>query len=240
MIVHPISNLNLRFHEFTDSSDEVIPANTDLVVFCGGLSNRIKRSLLYCESLAEKYPNVDFILNSSPIEYHTEVPDILNSAMRIRYENLKFPNLYYSQESFEYKNYDILTLVGWPSVSNIPEKLKKIFGKPAPKYLSDGECINRNFRYFMTVEEMEVLYQFEYTKLKQWLATDMGKDKILITGTAPYDDPYSINYTIYQDLDLSGITWIHGGSDIYDKHENGTRLICNAGRGHPRKNTFII
>lgn len=240
MIVHPISNLNLRFHEFTDPTDEVIPDGTDLVVFCGGISNRLKRSLLYCETLAEKYPNVDFILNTSPIEYHTEVPDILDSAMRVRYENLQFSNLYYSQDAFDYKDYDVLTLVGWPKVSQIPERLSKIFGEPAPKYLSDGECVNKNFRYFISLAEMNAMHEIEYSKLVNWLAHDSGKQKILITGTAPVGDPYSTDYTLYGDLDLSGVTWIHGGSEYSDANQNAIRLICNPGRGDPRARTFII
>ena len=92
MLVHVLSNLDLKFHEFTPEEDEVIPDTVDLVIFCGGFSNRMKRSLLYCETLVEKYPDIKFILNTAPIDYNTEVPDILYSAMRVRYENSPLKN----------------------------------------------------------------------------------------------------------------------------------------------------
>jgi len=240
MLVHVLSNLDLKFHEFTPEEDAVIPDTVDLVIFCGGFSNKMKRSLLYCETLVEKYPNIKFILNMSPIDHNTDVPDILYSAMRVRYENSSLKNLYYSKKPFVIDNYDILTLVGWPKVNQISPKLEKVFGTPRPRYLKDGECCNTKFRYFVTLEEANAFYEQERVILEKWLAEDSGKQKILITGTAPTNDPYAEEYELYEDLDLSKIIWIHGGTETYDKTENGTRLICNPGRGLPRKNTFVI
>jgi hypothetical protein len=240
MLVHVISNLDLKFHEFTPIEDEVIPDGTDLVIFCGGFSNRMKRSLLYCETLIQKYPDVKFIMNMAPIDHYMEVPDILYSAMRVRYENSPLRNLHYSKEPFQTNDYDILTLVGWPKVNQVPEKLEKVFGAPRPRYLKDGECCNTQFRYFVSSEEMNAFYQQERHTLEEWLATDSGKQKILVTGTAPLNDPYAGEYKLYEDLNLSGIIWIHGGNEIYDKTENHTRLICNPGRGLSRSNTFIV
>ena len=137
-------------------------------------------------------------------------------------------------------DYDILTLVGWPKVNEISPKLERVFGTPRPRYLKDGECCNTKFRYFVTLEEMNAFYEQERGVLEKWLAEDSGKQKILITGTAPTNDPYAGEYTLYEDLDLSEIIWIHGGTETYDKSESGTRLISNPGRGLPRKNTFII
>lgn len=240
MLVHVLSNLDLKFHEFTPETDEVVPEDVDLVIFCGAFSNRMKRSLLYCETLVEKYPHIRFIMNMAPIDHNTEVPDILYTAMRVRYENTPLTNLHYSKKSFALDSYDILTLVGWPKVNEIPHKLKRVFGTPRPRYLKDGECCNTKFRYFVTLEEMNEFYEQERAVLEKWLAEDNGKQKILITGTAPVNDPYAGKYTLYEDLDLSGIIWIHGGSETYDKTENGVRLICNPGRGLPRNNTFVI
>ena len=39
MLVHVLSNLDLKFHEFTPEEDEAIPDTVDLVIFCGGFSN---------------------------------------------------------------------------------------------------------------------------------------------------------------------------------------------------------
>jgi len=240
MLVHVISNLDLKFHEFTPAEDEVIPDGVDLVIFCGAFSNSMKRSLLYCETLVEKYPNIKFIINMAPIDHHTEVPDILYSAMRVRYENSPLKNVYYSKKSFVIDNYDILTLVGWPKVTQISQKLERVFGTPRPRYLKDGECCNTKFRYFVTLEEFNAFYEQERITLEEWLVKDNGKQKILITGTAPTNDPYAGEYQLYEDLDLTGITWIHGGSETCDKTESGTRLISNPGRGLPRTNTSVI
>lgn len=240
MIIHPISNLNLGFHEFTNPVDEILPEEIDLVILCGGFSDRMKRSLLYCETMIEKYPNIKFILNTGPIDYNTEVPDILYTAMRVRYENTSIPNLYYSRDPFILDNYDVLTLVGWPKVENVPEKLSKVFGEPRPKYLSDGECCNVKFRYFVTTDEINQFHNQEYLKIKKWLAEDSGKQKLLVTGTSPTDDAYATNYSLYDDLDLSGVIWVHGGTSVYDTSMNGTRLICNPGRNTSRQNTFVI
>jgi hypothetical protein len=87
---------------------------------------------------------------------------------------------------------------------------------------------------------MNVFHEQERITLENWLAEDNGKQKILITGTAPTNDPYAGEYQLYEDLDLSKIVWIHGGTETYDKIENGTRLISNPGRGLPRTNTFVI
>jgi len=240
MLVHVISNLDLRFHEFNSEEDECIPDGVDLVVFCGGFSNRMKRSLLYCETLVQKYPDTKFVLNMSTIDHFMEVPDILYSAMRVRYENSPLKNLYYSKDSFEIEGYDILTLIGWPKVNEVPADLEKVFGKPRPRYLKDGECCNNQFRYFVTTEEMNAFYAQEREKIEQWLANDTGKQKLLITGTSPKNDPYLGEYSLYEDLDLSGIIWIHGGSEAYDKIENDIRLICNPGRIIPRSTTSVI
>ena len=240
MLVHVISNLDLRFHEFNSNEDEIIPDGVNLVVFCGGFSNRMKRSLLYCETLIQKYPDIDFIINMAPIDHYMEVPDILYSAMRVRYENSLLRNLYYSKDSFELGDYDILTLVGWPKVNDVPEKLEKVFGTPRPRYLKDGECCNTQFRYFVTAEEMDVFYHQELDRLEKWLSNKSDKQKILITGTAPINDPYAGEYKLYENLDLSGIIWIHGGSETRDTVENGVRLISNPGRGLSRSNTFVI
>ena len=240
MIIHPISNINLGFHEFTDPVDEVLPDGTELVIFCGGLSNKMKRSLLYCETLIQKYPAVKFILSPAPIEHNQEVPVILYGAMRVRYENTVLDNLYYSREPFTIGDYDILTLVGWPKVEQVPSRLSHVFGEPRPRYLSDGECTNTKFRYFITAEEMNVMHADEHIKLRNWLSTDSGKQKLLITGTAPSNDEYVTNYSLYEDLDLSGVIWVHGGTSVYDITQNQTRLICNPGRNTARQNTFII
>lgn len=240
MIIHPISNLNLGFHEFTDPVDEVLPSGTELVIICGGISNRMKRSLLYCETLIAKYPSVKFILNTAPIDHNQEVPTILYGAMRVRYENTLLNNIYYSRESFTIGDYDILTLVGWPKVEQVPPKLREVFGEPRPRYLSDGECTNTKFRYFMTAEEMNASYLEERTKLQDWLSNDSGKQKLLITGTAPNNDEYASEYSLYEDLDLSGVIWVHAGSSVCDTVKNETRLICNPGRNIARQNTFVI
>ena len=240
MIVHTISNLNLRFHEFTNPADETIPEESELVILCGGFSDRTKRSLLYCETLAKKYPDKTFILNFSPYDLTTEVPSIIYSGVKARYDNLAINNLHYSTRPSDILECDILTLYGWPRVEIVPKKLERIFGEPRPKYLKDGECVNKAFRYFITAEELNQFYSDEKMRLIDWLNNGSDKKKILITGTAPENDPYSTEYSLYDDLDLSGITWIHGGSEYYDKKQNGVRLICNPGSGSARQKTFVI
>jgi DNA-binding NtrC family response regulator len=80
MLVHVLSNLDLKFHEFTPEEDEVIPDTVDMVIFCGGFSNRMKRSLLYCETLVEKYPDIKFIMISGHGNVDTAIEAVKKGA----------------------------------------------------------------------------------------------------------------------------------------------------------------
>lgn len=240
MIIHPISSLNYKFHELSSDDDFSLPDNTELVIFCGGISKRVKRSLLFYDTLCDAHPTIDMIYNIGPIEYIFASTVILPSVLKSKFDNLRKPNQLWSLEPFIYKNYDILCLVGWPDIDEIPTEYKFINGATTSKYLDTGEMVREFIELPATLDELKAEYAKERIRLKSWLASDNGKQKILITGTAPKNDPYiDVDYKLYEDLDLSGLIWIHNASETYDKIENGIRMISNPGR-NSRDTKFII
>lgn len=60
--VHVISDLNLKFNEFTPENELNIP-NVELVILNGNIAKNPKRGMLYAEQLCAKYPETQFVYN---------------------------------------------------------------------------------------------------------------------------------------------------------------------------------
>lgn len=240
MLIHPVSDFNYKFHELSSETDFSLPDDIDLVVFCGGISKRVKRSLLFYDTFCDMHPEIDVIYGIGPIEYSFASTVILPNVLKSRFDNQRKPNQIWSLEPFIYKDYDILCLVGWPDINEIPTEYRFINGATTSKYLDTGEMVREFIELPATLDELKAEYDKERRRLEDWLTADNGKQKLLITGTAPKNDPFiDVDYKLYEDLDLSGLIWIHNADEAYDKVENGIRMISNPGR-NSRGAKFII
>jgi len=240
MLIHIISDTNYKFHELSSNEEFIVSQDTELVIFCGGISGRIKRSLLFYDTFCDLNPSIDTIYCISPTEYTFASTVILPNVLKAKFDNSKKPNQMWSLDSFIYKDYDVLCLVGWPKIDSIPSDYKFINGPTKSKYLDTGEMVREFIELPATLEELKDEYNKERQRLEEWLVADNGKQKLLITGTAPKNDPHiDVEYNLYEDLDLSGLIWIHNAAETYDKIEDGIRMISNPGR-NSRNAKFVI
>lgn len=60
--VHVISDLTLKFNEFTPKNELNIP-DVELVILNGNIAKNPKRGMLYAEELCFRYPDVQFVYN---------------------------------------------------------------------------------------------------------------------------------------------------------------------------------
>ena len=67
MKLHIYSDLNLRYHEFAQADDEVIP-ECDIVVVAGNISSDSKRSKLFQETMSTTF-NVPLFINFGLLEF---------------------------------------------------------------------------------------------------------------------------------------------------------------------------
>ena len=124
--VHVISDLDLGFTEFADPIDETIP-DVDLVILNGNIGH-LKRSMLYAETLCNKYPNIPFVYNLGEKELYWDniekfTGETIQGLTIRKRTNTTWPkNLYWdSKESLiitlqNGQEVDVLCTYGFPKI----------------------------------------------------------------------------------------------------------------------------
>lgn len=261
--VHIISDLYLEYNE-PSSSDEVIPSNTDLVVFNGNIGKHIKRGFLYIEKLCHLYPDVQFVVNLGLRELYVSADKYINEishALEIRRDtNPKWPkNLHYSNTSMiiplrDGNTVDVLCKYGFPKIYNCKglwedtvwyknHQIKVVYGHDeiAPyKPASTSNVLHGAVPIFASMKDINELHEKEWKTVQDWELTPTVT-KILVTHINPYKDSRCDDCTVAPyNIHLEHGYWI--GSNQYMNGINflGSKLYANPGTGSEARSRFFV
>ena len=261
--VHIISDLYLEYNE-PSSSDEVIPSNTDLVVFNGNIGKHIKRGFLYIEKLCHLYPDVQFVVNLGLRELYVSVDKYINEishALEIRRDtNPKWPkNLHYSNTSMiiplrDGNTVDVLCKYGFPKIYSCKglwedtvwyknHQIKVVYGHDeiAPyKPASTSNVLHGAVPIFASMKDINELHEKEWKTVQDWELTPTVT-KILVTHINPYKDSRCDDCTVTPyNIHLEHGYWI--GSNQYMNGINflGAKLYANPGTGSEARSRFFV
>lgn len=252
--VHVISDLFLGFNEFADKLDETIP-DVDLVILNGNIG-RLKRGMLYAESLANKYPEIAFVYNLGYLEKYdfsldkseTEVSESLNVR---KSTNQSWPkNLHWSDESFVIKlrngfQVDILTKFGFPKIHkchidwkdtfyyrNIPLKYTYYEFDERISLPKNASLVGHgNYPIWATQELVNEKHEEELAVMRKWENTP-SHYKILITHINPYNDDRNFGLTVTPHrIHMHDMLWVTSNTKVENLKFLGSRLVSNPGRG---------
>jgi len=165
----------------------IVPDDAKYVIISGNTSASPKRTMLYAEQLAKKYPNVNIIFNYGQYEMtgaeYFKIKESFNQ--RLRSFQLVPKNLYYPKGEI-IGSYSFYSTEGWPYI--LKDKFYNsvfassfIIKMDDHLYIGDRLVTKRYPRYF-TYEYYEELRIKEESFLKQWIDKKLNVPKILITG----------------------------------------------------------
>lgn len=262
--IHIISDLNLEFHEQTNPADEVIPVDCDLLVVNGNVATTPKRSMLFVETLCNKYPDIPVIYNPGMYEGgHLDKSSGKNNqmdAMRIRQQaspfwpkNLHFPRLSAVKINIGDKKYDIMCAFGFPKIIS-PGQWEESFWYKSISFRSTedhslfrppdaSEVYHGQFPLRATVEEINQRHDQEEKVIRNWELDydDTSGYKILITALSPIQDPFctGLAYIMYPNFHLYNRLWITSGVKFSGSIVRGARLFSNPGSGVDARQQLI-
>lgn len=252
--IHVISDLNLGFNEHTDIVDTSVP-DVDLIVLNGNIG-MLKRSMLYAETLANRYPEIPIVYNLGYIEkYHYslqkregEIEENLN--IRIQ-NNASWPkNLHWSENNIilETKNgykIDILCTFGYPKIHKVEIEWNETFyyknigaeytdninHEKITKPLETSNVYHGTYPIWATQDWVNSQHEKELKKTQKWEQTS-SEYKILVTHMNPYKDERNNGLIVSPYLiHIDNMLWITSGSKIENLKFLGARLVSNPGRG---------
>ena len=259
--LHVISDLNYHFNEFSEAIDEIIP-DVDLVIINGNISSHIKRSMLYAETLANKYPDIYFIFNPGDKDNISHGQEKFKGEgrenMKIRqWANSTWPkNLHFQQNiQLNLKSgdaVDVLCMFGFPKIrafagqwsdsywyKNFVAEVTTDASKFAPKDVLDTHC--GRIPVFADAAWINEQHDTEYQMVKKWEINETSY-KILVTQINPYRDYRTVNQKVTgYNIHLHNMLWVTTGEMQNSINYVGAKLISNPGRGNlPRGKVFTI
>ncbi len=229
MKLHLYSDLNLRYFQYADPVDEVVPAATDLVVVAGNISRDVKRSLLFQETLSSNKRPV--VVNIGLEEsFNTAYYDAVN-ALLIRYAAKPEFDCHYAGKGsgIQVSGLDVMTYAGW-----YHEWDEQAYRQgPLSKFKTEvkfgilrndiGQVIGYVEKTETTLDYYNQFVSTERARVLEWLKSDNGLPKLLVCGG---DAQRALG-----DQDLTGIIVCATGTEFLDTEFNGGRLLCNPGSG---------
>lgn len=262
--IHVISDLFLGFVESSDE-DEILP-DVDLVILNGNIGH-IKRSMLYAETLAKKYPTTHFVVNLGQTELYSAVTkrknEIQESMLVRKASNDAWPpNLHYSNDEsmiFTLRNgqpIDVLCTYGFPNILkvNVPWEQTAWFkdysmdvGYDLPESHSNAwkkppgtsDVRHGLFPIWATKEWVNQEHQREYWLAKNW-EEKVTCLKILVTHINPYKDSRCEGLqTIPYNIHLDQGLWIGSNKENNGSLMLGAGLYSNPGRGRDKRQKVI-
>jgi len=190
---HIISDLNLDIFDHA-VEQHILEPDVEYVILAGNISVTIKRTMLFAETLANRYPNSKFIFNYGyqelfQIEYYKLRSSVIQ---RIKFFEKSPSNLFFPKGEIV-GNYDFFCTEGFPYLEQDEFELS-MFSKEfiikvdGDLYIGDRLVCSRNPRYFDYGYYLD-LYQKEFKEITTWLDIDKGLPKILVTGLGKYNIP---------------------------------------------------
>jgi len=257
--LHVISDLFLEYNEFCPAEDEVIP-DVDLVILNGNIGH-VKRGFLYAETLARKYPNIQFVYNLGERERYNDVTEKFlgefeeNLKVRV-YANETWPkNLHWSTDSIlltfpNGESVDILCKYGFPKIHKLETDWENTvwFQEYVASYSSDLSYFPKESSQvyhdlawvYASVEWINQKHLEEWMHVKKWEINPTYK-KILVTHCNPFrDNRYLGQVVSAYNIHLENGIWI--GSNQFHNGVKflGSKLYSNPGRGLEARNRIIV
>lgn len=260
MKIHLISDLHLGFNEASTDDDVTIP-DVDLVVLNGNIG-MTKRSMLYAESLCNKYPDIPFVCNLGETEkilnFGKYVGDLEENMLIRKSSNPTWPkNLYYDHYEPIYlklkngQEVDIFCAYGYPKIHKLEVAWEEtIWFKEYISHISDDPSLilhNHEGLYhgsvpvFATKDWINEQHDKEWHMIKKWELVPAAK-KILITHINPLKDTRCIGQiTSSFNIHLDNGVWLTSNFRVNNVKYVGSRLFSNPGRGsEARANVIVI
>lgn len=265
--VHVISDLEYGFNEETDPQDTVIP-DVDLVIFNGNLGV-IKRSILYANTLANKYPHIPMVFNFGEMERYWRVMPKFeyegedNMVIRLN-NNQGWPkNLYWKDPRT-----DEPLLIKMPNGQTV--SVFSVYGFPKiVSYTGNWEDTNWYRNYCVQFELKDNLETWEEkpketsfvshgavpvwatqswvnkkfeemeTRIRNW-EINLQHFGILVTHLNPYNDPRFKNCTVSPYLiHMDRGLWVTAKTRVNNINYLGAKLYSNPGRGEFARSQVI-
>ena len=238
---HVISNSSLG-HLDWEPEQHIIDPKTNYIIVAGHTSITNKRSMLYAETLAKMYPSSHIIFNHGVLESSQGLYDRIEDGFELHVNefkktpaNLNFP------KGKCVGDYDFYCTVGWPTIikeNNFHESffVKFLHKSTDQELYIDGQLITTHYPRWYTLENVIEKSNLEKEKVAKWLSIDQGKPKVLISAMGDQSASYvgKSTYTIFEGIDLTGITWICGGDFDFIGPYRGASIICLPGRDRTR------
>lgn len=250
--LHVISDLRLGFNEFADPIDETVP-DVDLVVVAGNIG-KLKRSALYIETLARKYPDTQFIWLWGESEiYFPGMPKFmgeLENSMKIRMENTDFPkNIHWCSDENMFitlrngQEIDVFCTYGFPRIMSYTGDWEDTHWFKHYPVEMQYDTIDFSFKpketssvqhgpvpIWATKEWINNTHDKMWEKIRVWERERTGF-KLLVTHINPYKDTRCKNQIVtpYR-IHLNRMAWATTNTPTYVNFL-GAKLIANPGRG---------
>lgn len=234
---HIISNSSLGPMDL-EPEQHVIDVNTKYIIIAGNLAMSNKRTMLYAETLAKMYPDINVIFNHGVLESRQAIYERIEDGFDLHVNEFKKSpgNLHFPKGQCV-GDYDFYCTIGWPTIIEENNFDKSFFVRHLYKGLDqeiyiDDELMSKHYFRNYTLENVNEEYQKEKVKIQQWLANDQGKPKVLVSSIGDQGSSYvgESSYITFNGVDLSGIIWICGGDNNFIGEHRGARVICLPGR----------
>lgn len=262
--VHIISDLYLEYNENSES-EQILPPETDLVIFNGNIGKHIKRGFLYIETMCKLYPEVQFVVNPGSQELYATfdkfVNEVYEGLILRRDNNANWPrNLHFNDKSMiiTLKNgtqVDVLCQYGFPYIHSchidwedttwFRNHCKEIvygLDQIEPHIPSNtSRVLHGAMPIFATMQDINLLHRKELDIVRQWETTPTVI-KILVTHINPYKDSRcdGCKVTPYN-IHLEKGYWIGSDTPVDGVLFMGSQLYSNPGRGvNARSKVFKI
>jgi len=257
--VHLISDLFLEFNEFSSAEDETMP-DVDLVVLNGNIGH-VKRGFLYAETLARKYPNIEFVYNLGERERYSDTYEKylgeFEENLKVRvYASETWPkNLHWSTEPIllTFKNgmsVDILCKYGFPKIHKLETEWENTvwFQEYIMDYTSDlsyfpkdsADVYHGDIGLYASMDWITKKHNEELLAVKKWEITKTCK-KILVTHCNPYrDDKYAGQIVSPYNIHLLNGVWLGSNKQHNGINFLGGQLYSNPGRGLDARSRVIV
>ena len=238
---HIISNSSIG-HIDREEEQHVLNNNTEYIIIAGNLSLTNKRTMLYAETLATMYPNSHVIFNHGVLESYNGLYNRIEDGFDLHVNEFKkSPSNLYFPKGKCVGDYDFYCTIGWPTLIVEHNFQDSYFAKSLQKgmdqeiYIDDmlmSTYYTRNFTLENVIEESNK----EKIRVAEWLATDQGKPKILVSALGDQCSSYvgKSTYKTFDGLDLTGITWICGSDQDFVGDYRGAHVISLPGRDRTR------
>ena len=178
-ILH-VSSLAIGYLEITDAPE--VEPGTELIAITGDICTHPKRTLHYVEEAAKAHPYIPVVFNMGVLEYEYRIaPKYISASTHFRYNISKIapPNVHYANIPKVVNGTTMLSIYGWPSLSEEAFEATKLRNTVYSEfftdfYIDDFLC-TKNFPQLLTYNEYVGIVSNEAAQLEELSKMDGPK-----------------------------------------------------------------